>query len=267
MCLLAVVLSASSCRQAVEAEVVEWPELGALDLPSARAEGLSKKKQVDALRALLPELAALAGAVTEATVPRHARHPEPTRVLLADLADLAAQAGKAGQLPDEDVLVIGGAFHPLVARLMEESGMPHLHKGEGPNGGWLHPLGSGSDVVGQVEIKLHDDAGDLEVWFTKGQDGAEPLDLPLDTVVRLEFPDRDSRAVELRVRNAGRNEDEDGASTVRSGLTNYFVFPGESDADASWLMGKDFAAKVTLAVSADGLVYEAGPLELKPHVH
>ena len=147
--------------------------------------------------------------------------------------------------------------------------MPHVHEGEGPNSGWLHPLsqGGGDSPVGQIEVKLHDDAGDVEVWLTRGQSGGEPLDVPLATVVTIEFPDLEGRAIELRVRNTEANEGEDGVSNIRNGMTNYFIFPGESGTDASWLMGKEFAAKAVVTFQVEGSGYQAGPFELKPHVH
>lgn len=256
------------CREGSETGAeVKWPELSALDVPSAKAEGLAKKKQVDALRKMMPGLAELATAVTEESLPKDARNPEPTRILLNDLSDLARQAQSADSLDEETLLAIGAAFHPLVAKLMEESGMPHLHKGEGPNGGYLHLLTADGSDTGQVEIKLHDDAGDLEVWLTRGQTGDQPLDLPLETVIRIDFPEMEGRSVELRVRNTDKNEGEDGVSTIRDKLTNYFIFPGESGADAAWLMGKEFSTPVTISFSANGTTYEAGPFELKPHVH
>ena len=50
-----------------DADVVEWPELKELDIPSAKAEGFAKKEQPQALRDYLPELIAAAAAVTAAT--------------------------------------------------------------------------------------------------------------------------------------------------------------------------------------------------------
>ena len=262
------VLLATGCKPSSSTkDEVKWPELSALDVPSAKAEGLAKRKQVSALRGMMPELADLAAAVTEESVPGNAKNPQPTRVLVGDLADLTAQAKDAGSLDDETLLAVGAAFHPLVAKLMEESGMPHLHEGEGPNGGYLHPLMGNGEEIGQIEIKLHDDAGDLEVWLTVGQSGSATLDLPLDTVVRIDFPEMEGRKVELKVRNTEKNEDEDGASTIRDGKTNYFIFPGETGVDARWLMGKDFSTPISVSFSAPGTTYEAGPFDLKPHVH
>ncbi|MGI9240930.1 MAG: hypothetical protein ACR2RV_09015, partial [Verrucomicrobiales bacterium] len=172
-------------------DVVDWPELKALDTPSAKAEGLAKKKQAEELRGFMPEVTTAAAAVTEATLPKNAQNPETVRVMLVDLADLTSQSQNLAELGDEDLFIIGAAFHSLVANLMKEAGVPHIHEGEGPNSGWLHPLTQeGTDApIGQIEIKLHDDAGDVEVWLTRGQTGEQPLDVPLDTVIGIAFPE------------------------------------------------------------------------------
>ena len=46
----------------------------------------------------------------------------------------------------------------------------------------------------------------------------------------MTFVDVKGKVVELRVRNATKNEDEDGTANVRAGKTNYFIFPGETGA-------------------------------------
>ena len=131
------------------------------------------------------------------------------------------------------------------------------------NGGFLFPV---FDVDGKqnatVEIKLHDDAGDLEVWLKKGGYDGEALLLPTATVLTLEFPTLD-RNVTLAVRDHERNEDESGNSTVLEAKTNYFVFPGETGVDATWLMGAEFAAKVELSFTNA----TTGSFVLRPHIH
>ena len=141
--------------------------------------------------------------------------------------------------------------------------MPHIHANEGLNGGFLFPV---FDVDGKqnatVEIKLHDDAGDLEVWLKKGGYDGEALLLPTATILTLDFPALD-RNVTLAVRDHERNEDESGNSTVVEAKTNYFVFPGETGVDATWLMGAEFAAKVELSFTSS----TTGSFVLRPHIH
>ena len=95
----------------------------------------------------------------------------------------------------------------------------------------------------------------------------QPLDLPLDAVIEVSFLDRDGRKVELRVRNREKNEDEDGNATVRSGRTNYFVFPGTSGTDASWLEGASFRSHVSVSVPMESGKLSSATFLLLPHAH
>ncbi len=128
---------------------------------------------------------------------------------------------------------------------------------------------SGPDgkVAGHLELKLHDDKGDLELWLANDAKITEPFDLPLDSVIRVEFVDVGNRTVDLRVRNAVKNEDEDGTANVRGGKTNYFIFPGETGADAKWLMGVRFASIVRLTWMVDGKSHVSEEFMLVPHTH
>ena len=74
-------------------------------------------------------------------------------------------------------------------------------------------------------------------------------------------------SVELRVRNKDKNEDEAENPNNRDGMTNYFIFPGDTGADATWLQGKVFKAKVTVSFEKDGTKYTTQSFELTPHVH
>ena len=129
------------------------------------------------------------------------------------------------------------------------------------------PLRSEGTGSGFAELKLHDDKGDLELWLTKDESGSEPLDLPLDSKISVTFPDLKQKPVQLQVRNKEKNEDEDGNANIRNGKSNYFIFPGDSGADASFLLGKDFASKAVIQVSGDGMAFETAPFELRPHTH
>ena len=79
--------------------------------------------------------------------------------------------------------------------------------------------------------------------------------------------DYGDRKVELAVRNTGDNEDEDGPPTNRGGKTNYFIFPGDTGADAAWLMGADFESKVVVSFEVDGVTYTSDEFLLRPHTH
>ena len=122
---------------------------------------------------------------------------------------------------------------------------------------------SGGDIKGQLELKLHDDKGDLELWLMDA-DG-KPFDLPIDAVIGVAF--ESGKNVELRVRNKDQNEDEAENANNRDGMTNYFIFPGDTGGDASWLMGKAFKDQVTVSFSRKTTTFKSDKFELTPHVH
>jgi len=154
----------------------------------------------------------------------------------------------------------------------ERGGLPldgHGHEhGASPHEGVVAAFkGPDGALAGHLELKLHDDKGDLELWLAKDAKISQPFDLPLDAVVRVTFIDVKGKVVELRVRNATKNEDEDGTANVRNGRTNYFIFPGETGADAKWLMGVKFASIVRLTFKVDGQDHASEEFMLVPHTH
>ena len=126
---------------------------------------------------------------------------------------------------------------------------------------------SAKEYPGVLFDVRYDDKGDLELWLAKDAAIAAPFDLPLAATVRVQFVDVGNRTVELRVRNATKNEDEAGVANVRDGRTNYFIFPGESGADAAWLVGAKFASIVKVTFDADGRTYTSEEFMLVPHTH
>ncbi len=118
----------------------------------------------------------------------------------------------------------------------------------------------GGDQSGHLELKLHDDKGDLELWLSKDAAGKQPFDLALDAVIEIEFVDKESRKVTLRVRNTDKNEDEDGNANIRNGKTNYFISPST---DAEWRKGKDFSSIVIVRFAN----CTSEEFVLKPHTH
>jgi hypothetical protein len=121
-------------------------------------------------------------------------------------------------------------------------------------------------VSGFVELKLHDDKGDLELWLGEDTHMTQPFDLPREASVEVEFIDLQGRKITLRPRNSTTNPDEDGKANIRDGRTNYFIFPSQGE-DASWLMGKEFQSIVILRFSRGGDSFASAEFVLKPHVH
>jgi len=152
----------------------------------------------------------------------------------------------------------------------ERAGLPldgHGHEHvEGPHAG-VPAAFSGGGRTGFLELKLHDDKGDLELWLTEDERFSRPFDLPLDSTIEVEFVDVKGRKTTLRPRNETRNEDEEGKPNVRDGKTNYFIYPSADGEDASWLQGKSFQSIVVVRFSRDGADYVSEEFVLKPHVH
>lgn len=143
----------------------------------------------------------------------------------------------------------------------------HDHEHASPHHGIVVAFtGPDDKEAGHLEIKLHDDKGDIELWLASDARISSPHDLPLDAVVRVNFVAR-SKMIFLKPRNTTKNEDEDGLPNIRDGKTNYFIFPGGTGADASWLKGKAFKAKVLVSFQQDGKWYGTDAFELVPHTH
>jgi hypothetical protein len=158
----------------------------------------------------------------------------------------------------------------------EIDGKPATGEFDEATGGHAHSAHDGvvaalkneaDQIVGFVELKLHDDKGDLEAWLGKDRMIKEPIDLPAGTTLVANFNDLPGKTAALRIRNNRENEDEDGNPNLRNGLTNYFIFPGDSGQDPSWLMGKDFKSVVVLSFTVDGKAYTSEEFTLVPHTH
>ena len=145
------------------------------------------------------------------------------------------------------------------------SGHGHEHV-EGPHSG-VPATFKGGDVSGHLELKLHDDKGDLELWLGLDATMSKQFDLPLAATIEIEFIDVGGRKVTLRPRNQQKNEDEDGNPNVRDGKTNYFIYPTQENEDASWLKGKQFQSILIVRFSRDGSTFVSEEFVLKPHVH
>jgi hypothetical protein len=166
----------------------------------------------------------------------------------------------------------------FVLQVGEEEALVDYHAGAAPSKDGILSVFKASDAPewrGYLELKLHGDAGDLELWLYtsaghqtawSGHTGKPvPFDVPMDTVIKLTFQSHKGKAIELHVRNGDTNEDEEGIFNVRDSGTNYFIFPGESGQDPEWLKGEEWRGLVTVAFEANGKSFLCDPFVLVPH--
>ena len=169
----------------------------------------------------------------------------------------------------------------LVIQVGEEEAMLDLCAGASPCAhGILSVFKAEHDPSwkGFLELTLHGDAGDLELRFygTAGHRTSwqshtgkpKAFDIPATTKVTISFPGKfEGKTVELAPRNMDKNEDEDGVPNMREGgMTNYFIFPGESGQDPKWLMGLDWRALAVVNFELpDGKKFMCDPFVLVPH--
>lgn len=185
------------------------------------------------------------------------------------LANLARAAGQLAHMADEgedtrDGLARFLSVLELARRLDPASSAKPIDPTyiAGPSGGVLAELRDAAGArVGWAEVKLHSDAGDIELWISRDIRISQPLPVPVATIAKLEVL-ASGRTIELRARDSETNKDERGRATVVDARTHYLVFPGETGTDASWLMGDDFRSPARLTV--EGI---SSDFELIPHAH
>lgn len=121
--------SAPTTRPAAEApaNVVEWPQLRALDALAHRAEAAARIGDADAIREIAPELARLTEEVTPETLPPNAKNQEEVRLLVEDLRALGNEVARAAQVEDAPLLSAATGLHGLILEIMAKAGMPHVH--------------------------------------------------------------------------------------------------------------------------------------------
>jgi hypothetical protein len=166
----------------------------------------------------------------------------------------------------------------FVLQAGEEEAVVDFARGAAPcNDGILSVFRAADDTkrCGFLELKLHGDAGDLELWMYTNAGGQTswqshmgkpvPFDVPKETVIRLTFLSHAGKALDMRVRNGDKNEDEEGTPNMRSGGTNYFIFPGESGQDPEWLKGEDWRGVVRVRFQVDDKSFVCDPFVLVPH--
>ena len=122
--------SLTGCRNAT---VVQWPDLKCLDDLAERCEALCEQKDVAALRQIAASVKAAAITVALDPVPDGASHPEQVNALQGDLSSLADAIQNPEQQDGVGLTTVLAGIHPIVEKLMEAAGMPHVHENEKPS--------------------------------------------------------------------------------------------------------------------------------------
>ena len=108
----------------------------ALVYPTVDGDALCAE-DVAALRQIAGTVKAAAIAVARDTLPAGAKQPAEVRTLQGDLANLADAIRDPAQQDGVELTGILAGVHPIVEKLMEAAGMPHVHENEKPS----HPPG------------------------------------------------------------------------------------------------------------------------------
>lgn len=112
--------------------VVTWNSLKKLDDLAERSEGLCERRAVAELRKLAMPIKKAVAVVVAEPVPAGAKNPGQVKVLLGDLKSLSDSLTTPGQQDGGELTAILCGIHPIVEKLLEAAGMPHVHEDEKP---------------------------------------------------------------------------------------------------------------------------------------
>ena len=125
--LLQVGVSLAACG---DDAVVKWPSLKRLDTLAERCEALCDQKDTAALRKIAGSVKAAAATVVRDSVPAGAKRPDEVKVLQGDLKSLADAIQDPAQQDGAELTALLAGIHPVVEKLMEAAGLPHVHETE-----------------------------------------------------------------------------------------------------------------------------------------
>ena len=119
--------SLTGCRNAA---TVQWPALKHLDDLAEQCEALCDAKDVTALRQIAGTVQAAAITVARGPLPAGARQPAEVHALQSDLKSLVDAIRDPAQQDGAELTALLAGVHPIVEKLMEAAGMPHVHETE-----------------------------------------------------------------------------------------------------------------------------------------
>lgn len=110
------------------ATVVKWDALKNLDDLAERCATLSEAKDLAALRPLMQPIKTAMVIVAAEPVPAGAKAPDQVKILQTDLNNLAEALSDPDIQAHAGLIAIFAGIHPVVEKLMETAGMPHVHE-------------------------------------------------------------------------------------------------------------------------------------------
>lgn len=106
-----------------------WPHLRELDVFAEHAETFVEQKDPTRLRGLLPAIIQKARQVADDPLPADAPQAKQAKALQQDLRELATSLSASG-LNDQQIMELAEGLHPIVEKMMETAGLPHVHDDE-----------------------------------------------------------------------------------------------------------------------------------------
>jgi len=120
---LLVSFSLLACNETTE---VKWPTLTELDNLSIAVEKAAYQHKHEKQKELLLEAKAKMNEVLS-SLPANAQNTDKVNILLKDLEALSGKIVNLDTMKDNDLDTLSRGIHPIVSRLMETSGVPHVH--------------------------------------------------------------------------------------------------------------------------------------------
>ena len=110
--------------------VVKWDSLEKLDVLAERCQALSDANDAAELRKLVIPVRAAMGIVAADRIPVGAKAPDQVKILQTELTSLIEALNDSGTQVDVELISILTSIDPIVGKMMEAAGMPHVHKND-----------------------------------------------------------------------------------------------------------------------------------------
>ena len=110
--------------------VVKWDSLKKLDVLAERCQALSDANDAAELRKLVIPVRDAMGIVAADRIPMEAKAPDQIKILQTELTSLIEALNDSGTQVDVELISILTSIDPIVGKMMEAAGMPHVHEND-----------------------------------------------------------------------------------------------------------------------------------------